>query len=105
MSQLFASGGQSIGASASVLPMNIQEASYPGPKVEAASYPSHPEYGSGDLKAILLFKDIFLNKFSLPSPLSDSFYFFIKLLILYCSIADQQCCDSFRWTAKGLSHT
>ena len=21
------------------------------------------------------------------------------------SIADEQCCDSFRWTVKGLSHT
>ena len=24
---------------------------------------------------------------------------------MYCSIADWQCCDSFRWTTKGLSHT
>ena len=28
-----------------------------------------------------------------------------KLFILYWHIADQQCCDGFRWTAKGLSHT
>ena len=39
----------------------------------------------GEMAAKLLFKDIFV---SLPSPLSDSFYFFVKLLILYCSIAD-----------------
>ena len=31
--------------------------------------------------------------------------FLIKIFILYWSIADEQCCDSFRWTAKGLSHT
>ena len=31
--------------------------------------------------------------------------FLIKNFILYWSIADEQCCDSFRWTAKGLSHT
>ena len=30
---------------------------------------------------------------------------FIKLFILHWSIADKQCCDGFRWTAKGLSHT
>ena len=35
---------------------------------------------------------------------SKNTYFF-KLFILYWSIADSQCCDSFRWTAKGLSHT
>ena len=28
-----------------------------------------------------------------------------KLCILYWGIADEQCCDSFRWTVKGLSHT
>ena len=28
-----------------------------------------------------------------------------QLLILYWSIADEQCDDSFRWTSKGLSHT
>ena len=31
-------------------------------------------------------------------------FFFFKLLILYWGIANQQCCDSFRWTWKGLSH-
>lgn len=30
---------------------------------------------------------------------------FIKLFILHWSIADEQCCDHFRWTAKGLSRT
>ena len=33
------------------------------------------------------------------------FSVFLKLLILYWSIADEQCCESFRWRAKGLSHT
>ena len=33
------------------------------------------------------------------------FCFCFKLFILNWSIADQQCCDSFSWTAKGLSHT
>ena len=27
---------------------------------------------------------------------------FIELFVLYWSIANQQCCDSFRWTAEGL---
>ena len=30
---------------------------------------------------------------------------FTKLFILHWSIADEQCCDGFKWTAKGLSHT
>ena len=30
-------------------------------------------------------------------------FVFLKLVILYWSIADEQCCDRFRWTAKGLS--
>ena len=30
--------------------------------------------------------------------------FFSKLFILYWGIANWQCCDSFRWTVKGLSH-
>ena len=34
-----------------------------------------------------------------------SILLFFQLFILYWSIANQQCCDSFRWTAKGLSHT
>ena len=39
-------------------------------------------------------------------PMGQSFvFFFFKLFILYWSIADYQYCDSFRWTAKGLSHT
>ena len=29
---------------------------------------------------------------------------FLKTLILFWSIANEQCCDSFRWRAKGLSH-
>ena len=33
-----------------------------------------------------------------------NFYFYTKN-ILYGSIADIQCCGSFRWIAKGLSHT
>ena len=33
-----------------------------------------------------------------------SFFNFLNT-ILYWSIADEQCCNSFRWTAKGLSHT
>ena len=44
---------------------------------------------------------------SLPLRFSLSefeFYFFLKLFILYWGIADQQCCDSFRWTAKVLNH-
>ena len=32
------------------------------------------------------------------------FNLFIKLFILYWSMADWQCCDSFRWTVKGLSY-
>ena len=32
------------------------------------------------------------------------FSFFFKLFILYWGTADEQCCDSFRWKAKGLSH-
>ena len=28
----------------------------------------------------------------------------IAFSILYWGIANEQCCDSFRWTAKGLSH-
>ena len=32
------------------------------------------------------------------------FFFFFKLLILYWGIADEQCCDSFRWTGKGLDY-
>ena len=31
-------------------------------------------------------------------------FFFPKLLLLYWSIDDWQCYNSFRWTAKGLSH-
>ena len=31
--------------------------------------------------------------------------FKIFFLFLYWSIADKQCCDHFRWTAKGLNHT
>ena len=30
---------------------------------------------------------------------------FLKKFILYWGIADKQCCESSRWTAKGLSHT
>ena len=35
------------------------------------------------------------------------FFFFLSLLILFWvfSLISKQCCDSFRWTAKGLSHT
>ena len=33
------------------------------------------------------------------------FIFFNTESILYWSIGDWQCCDSFRWTVKGLSHT
>ena len=32
------------------------------------------------------------------------FFFFLKHFILYLHIADWQYCDSFRWTAKQLSH-
>ena len=32
-------------------------------------------------------------------------HFFFKLFTLYWSVTDKQCCDTFRWTAKGLSHT
>ena len=31
--------------------------------------------------------------------------FILKRFILYWSIVNYQCCDGFRWTAKGLSHT
>ena len=34
-----------------------------------------------------------------------SFYFQFKLFILCWRVANQQCCDGFRWTAKGLSQT
>ena len=34
-----------------------------------------------------------------------SFFFLIKLFIFYWSIADKLWCDSFRQTARGLSHT
>ena len=33
-----------------------------------------------------------------------SFCFQFKLFILCWSVANQQCCGGFRWTAKGLSH-
>ena len=52
----------------------------------------------------------FFNKFS-DKRIDFIFFCFLKifiyfwLLILYWSIADEQYCDSFRWTAKGLSHT
>ena len=37
--------------------------------------------------------------------MGQSFFFFlIKLFILYWSVADYQCCNSFRWTAKGLRY-
>lgn len=32
-------------------------------------------------------------------------YNFFKLFVLYWGIANYQCCYSFRWTAKGFSHT
>ena len=32
-------------------------------------------------------------------------FFFCKLFTLPWGISDSQCCDSFRWTSKGLSHT
>ena len=32
-------------------------------------------------------------------------YFFFKLCIFYWVIANEQCCDSFKWTVKWLSHT
>ena len=37
--------------------------------------------------------------------LKTAFFKKKKKFILYWSIANCQCCDSFRWTAKGLSHT
>ena len=54
-----------------------------------------------------------------PSPCWLSFFLFLfvvqiciififsdfKFLILYWSIADLKCCDSFRWTTRGPSHT
>ena len=33
------------------------------------------------------------------------FLFILKLFILYWNIADEQCWNSLRWTAKGLRHT
>ena len=33
------------------------------------------------------------------------FCLFFILFILYWSIADLKCCDSFRWTTRGPSHT
>ena len=43
-------------------------------------------------------------------PLTHSFYFvffffLILFFFLYWYIANEQCCDSYRWTVKGLSHT
>ena len=40
----------------------------------------------------------FLNRFTF-------FFFSFELFVLYQDTADQQCCDSFRWTAEGLSRT
>ena len=46
---------------------------------------------------------IFLSQVS--SPPSSSLKKKKKLFIFYWNIAHEQCCDSFRWTAKGLSLT
>ena len=44
------------------------------------------------------------HKHAINSPIIKKISFH-KLLIFYWHIANYQCCDSFRWTAKGLSHT
>ena len=39
-----------------------------------------------------------------PGPTSNSQRFF-SVFTLYWGVVDQQCCDRFRWTVKGLSHS
>ena len=62
------------------------------------------------LPRIIFFFFFFCDKFS-DKRIDFIFFCFLKifiyfwLLILYWSIADEQYCDSFRWTAKGLSRT
>ena len=68
------------------------------------------------LRFLFFFFDIFSSLFSFSDfknkylRLWDFFWScphcisFKNLFILYCSIADWQCCDSFTWTVKGLSH-
>ena len=46
---------------------------------------------------------IFLSQVS--SPPNSSFKKQKQLFILDWNIASERCCDNFRWTAKGLSHT
>ena len=40
-----------------------------------------------------------------PAIVLGTATFFKNFFILYWGVADQQCCDSFRWRAKGFSHT
>ena len=45
--------------------------------------------------------------YSLPLSLEVLFLqriIYFKLFILHWGVADLQCCDRFRWTAKALSH-
>ena len=78
MSQLFASGGQSIGASASVLPMNIQDAFYPAPK--GSLLPKSPRVREWGPKGYTSLQRHFYKQ--ILSPFSTFWFFlffFIKL--------------------------
>ena len=46
-----------------------------------------------------------MEDFAFPTAILGLFCFIFLLSILYRDIADQQCCDGFRWIVKGLSPT
>ena len=57
------------------------------------------------ISIVLLMKyNIWFCSLPLSTCVDMTFFFFFKLFILYCSITDKQCCDSFRWITKRLSH-
>ena len=50
-------------------------------------------------------KSCYIRLFLALSGIFSFFFFIFKTrFILYWRIADKQCCDSFRWTARGVSH-
>ena len=53
---------------------------------------------------LILWADSLLSALKTGKMLHEAFIF-KKLFILYWSTVSQQCCDSFRWTTKGLGHT
>ena len=64
--------------------------------VNPAIYPYHLAIKESPNGALISFY-AFINH-----PYTHILFFFTFLS--YWSIADYQCCDDFRWTAKGLSH-